>query len=85
MYSLYILHSDKLNGYYIGYTSLSVEERLYKHLHSKKGHTAKATDWKVVYVETYPTKQEAMQREKQLKAWKSKTRIIELIFRSSTD
>jgi putative endonuclease len=50
-----------------------------------KGFTSKATDWQIVYTEAFPSQELAMQREKQLKNWKSKIRIEELIKRSSTE
>ena len=79
MHYLYILYSASLSKYYIGYTSTSPELRLQKHLASHKGFTSKATDWQIVHTETFPSKALAMQRENQLKSWKSKTRIEELI------
>ncbi len=57
---------------FFGYSSQIAEERLFIHLH-------KAKDWIIVYTEPYETKQEAMARERQLKDWKSKVRIQELI------
>ncbi len=85
MFTTYILHSKILNKYYIGYTSNGVEIRVQKHLSNHKGFTAKAKDWQLVYTEVFETKEKAMQREKQLKAWKSNLRISELIKRSSTE
>jgi len=38
----------------------------------------------IVYQEIFNTKMEAMQREKQIKNWKSNIRIKELIMRSSS-
>jgi predicted GIY-YIG superfamily endonuclease len=38
----------------------------------------------MVYTEQFPDKEKAMQREQQLKSWKSKVRIHQLINRSST-
>ena len=70
---------------HIGFTKDSVNSRLAKHLANHKGFTAKAKDWDIVYTEVYDTKSGAMQREKQLKAWKNKIRIKELILRSSTE
>jgi putative endonuclease len=40
-YFLYILFSEKLNGYYVGYTD-NLEEILRKHLTNHKGYTARA-------------------------------------------
>ena len=85
MFTTYILYSEQLNKFYIGFTSDSVNLRLQKHLANHKGFTAKAKDWLIVYTENFNTKQQAMKREKQLKAWKSNVRLRELIRRSSTE
>ena len=85
MFQVYILHSDCLDKYYIGFTSGTIEARLIKHLSKHKGFTGKASDWHVVHTEIFGTKQEAMQREKQLKSWKNKDRIKQLIQKSSTE
>ncbi len=53
--------------FYLGHTSMSVSERLAKHLTNHKGFTAKTKDWEVVYVETFQSKSEAYQREKHVK------------------
>ena len=76
---VYILHSKILNKYYIGSTEDEINERLKRHLSNHTGFTAKAKDWEVVHLEYFPDKRMANAREKQLKAWKSKVRIIELI------
>ena len=79
MYTVYILYSDFLNKYYVGYTAGPVHERLGKHLSLHKGFTHKAVDWVIKYSETYVTKSEAMARERQIKNWKSKKMIESLI------
>jgi putative endonuclease len=85
MFTTYILYSEFLNKYYIGYTGDDVRVRLTKHLANHKGFTAKAKDWIIVYTETFPTKANAMKRERQIKGWKSSGRIKELITRSSNE
>jgi putative endonuclease len=75
----YILFSVKLNRYYIGFTADSVELRLKKHLNSSKGFTSKAKDWKIVYTESFPTKSQAMLREKEIKRRRNKKMIENLI------
>ena len=77
--SVYILYSLLLDRYYIGHTCEDIAMRLKKHLMNHKGFTSKAKDWKVVYTESYDTKREAIQREKQIKNWKSRKKIVELI------
>lgn len=85
MFTTYILFSLQLNKFYIGFTGDDILIRLQKHLANHKGFTAKAKDWQIVYTEIFDTKEKAMEREKQLKAWKSNVRIRELIDRSSTE
>ncbi|MDX9694545.1 MAG: GIY-YIG nuclease family protein [Bacteroidales bacterium] len=77
-YFVYILHSELLDKFYIGFTS-SLEERLRKHNSHHKGFTGNANDWKIIYAEPYPTKELAYLREREIKKWKSKKRIMDLI------
>jgi putative endonuclease len=81
MHYLYILYSVSINRYYIG-VAIDVDERLRRHLSNHAGYTGKSKDWKVVHLEGFPTKTEALAREKQLKKWKSAVRIKEMIERS---
>jgi putative endonuclease len=46
---------------------------------SKKGFTARAKDWTMVYRESFETRKEALVREKTIKNWKSSIKIKELI------
>jgi putative endonuclease len=71
----YILYSKTLDKYYIGSTEGSIDIRLKKHLSNHKGFTGKAKDWILVYQEEFSNKQEALKREKQIKAWKSRKQI----------
>ncbi|MEO7265170.1 MAG: GIY-YIG nuclease family protein [Ferruginibacter sp.] len=81
----YILYSGSLQKFYFGSTSLTVDERLLRHLSMHKGFTAKANDWKIVFKVFYETLSDARKREIQLKKWKSHLRIQQLIDRSSPD
>ena len=78
-YLVYILFSDSLNKYYIGFTRDDVQERLRKHNSNHKGFTGGLGDWEIKYTEEYKTKEEAMKREKQIKNWKSRKLIEKLI------
>lgn len=78
MFYIYILHSSSINKYYVGYTS-NIEERLYKHNQSHKGYTALSSDWIIVYTETFTNKAAAIQREQQIKGWKSRKMIEKLV------
>ncbi|MCB0508578.1 MAG: GIY-YIG nuclease family protein [Bacteroidetes bacterium] len=75
----YILFSSSLDRFYVGSTSDSVENRLKKHLSNHCGFTAKAKDWKIVWVETFSNKSDALKRESFIKKMKSKISIKKLI------
>ena len=75
----YILHSPSKSKYYVGATCDSLESRLAKHNMKHIGYTGQTNDWVVAYFEEYNTKKEAFDREKQVKKWKSRNRIIKLI------
>ena len=77
-YYLYILYSKAINKYYVGY-SADIEKRIEYHNYNHKGFTARAKDWQLVYSEAFDAKDLAMKREKEIKSWKSRKRIEELI------
>ncbi len=77
--TVYILYSENHGKYYIGCTSGSLSERLQKHFSNHKGFTTSAKDWVVVYSETFNDKSKALKREREIKNWKSKVKIQELI------
>ena len=67
MYTVYVIHSTQFDKIYIGYSS-DLERRMIAHnMLSTKGYTKKYRPWKVVYTEQFDSKQDAIQREKQLK------------------
>jgi len=82
MYHLYILYSKTLDKYYVGYTGNELLERLRKHNSNHKGFTGRASDWAVCYKENFATKTEAYAREREVKKWKSRSRIQKLILES---
>ena len=75
---VYILYSVTVDKFYIGYTS-NLEERIIRHNQKSKGFTGKLKDWELKYHEVFSNKHEAMIREKQIKNWKSRIKILELI------
>jgi len=79
MWHFYILYSKIKNAYYVGFSGDILEERLRKHNTKHKGFTGTANDWTLKYIETFQTKQEALNREKEIKNWKSRKRIEQLI------
>ncbi len=78
MYFVYILYSARIDKYYIGYSS-NVNVRLLKHNTSNSGFTSTGKPWIVVYTEAFKDKKTAMTRERQIKNWKNKYMISNLI------
>ena len=71
-YTVYILFSELLNKYYVGYTGDDLLERIKKHNSNHKGFTGKVNDWKLIHSEDFNSKSQAMCREKEIKNWKSR-------------
>ncbi|RAR51083.1 GIY-YIG nuclease family protein [Flavobacterium lacus] len=64
---VYILYSEKFDKTYVGFTT-SLIERFKSHNElATKGFMIKFRPWKVVYLEFYNSKTEALNREKWLK------------------
>lgn len=66
-YVVYVLYSDRSNRLYIGFSSAIIERFHWHNEFSRKGYTVRYRPWKIVHVEFYNSKKEAMDREKQLK------------------
>jgi putative endonuclease len=77
-FTVYILHSESTDCYYVGYTN-NIERRMSEHNRIKGKFTDKGIPWVIVHIEVYKVKKEAMAREKFIKRKKSKSFIIELI------
>ncbi|HPI11058.1 MAG TPA: GIY-YIG nuclease family protein [Catalimonadaceae bacterium] len=75
----YILFSAQLDKFYIGSTGSSLESRLQKHLTDHSGFTASAKDWVLVYSEEFEKIEDAAKRERQIKKWKSRKMIEQLV------
>ena len=82
MYSVYIIYSATLDKFYIGFTG-NLPDRITKHNNISKGFTSKGKPWILRYAESFTDKHDAMRREKQLKAWKNRQRIEQLIDKGS--
>ena len=80
----YILYSALLDKYYVGHTH-DPEGRIRRHLSDHKGFTGSANDWKLVYTEEFRDKQEAYRREREVKSWKSRRMIENLIGKVSQE
>lgn len=76
---VYILHSDKLNRFYIGFTSdFDTRIEFHKNAESHK-FTANANDWQLFLKIICETKTQGLQIEKHIKKMKSKTYIENLL------
>ena len=77
-YVVYIL-SNSAATLYIGVTS-NLDERLFHHhdQHAPENFASRYNLHRLVFVETYPTANQAIAREKQLKGW-SRTKKLKLI------
>jgi len=77
-FSTYILYSERIDRFYIGYTS-AIDSRIIRHNQNSKGFTGKANDWKIVFRKDFKSKIEAYNYERKIKSWKSREKIVELI------
>jgi putative endonuclease len=80
-YFVYVIRSlSKPNSFYIGFSSNPIR-RLESHNHPKNsGFTKKAKPWVLVYVEVFPTKQDALIRERQLKTSRGRAWVKETFY-----
>ncbi|WP_346429910.1 GIY-YIG nuclease family protein [Chryseobacterium indologenes] len=56
--TVYLLYSESLDKYYIGYSCEDLQERLREHPSNHKGFTVKAKDWIIIYSESFNSKVE---------------------------
>jgi putative endonuclease len=80
MYTVYILFSESLDRYYVGYTN-DLNRRLAEHNRKKGKYTDTGIPWILVYSEVYDLKNQAIEREKFIKSRKSNSFIIVLVAR----
>ena len=64
---VYILYSDKHQKHYTGYTSNLVERFKSHNYLAKKGFTMRYRPWRVIHIEVFDSKSQAMKREHFLK------------------
>ncbi|BFM43815.1 hypothetical protein CFS9_24570 [Flavobacterium sp. CFS9] len=76
---VYILYSEKFNKNYTGFTSNLIERFKSHNRLEAKGYTLKFRPWKVIHLEFFNSKSEAMKREKYLKTGIGREFIKDLI------
>ncbi len=67
MFYVYLLHSAKDNGFYIGF-STDLKRRLSEHTRGASFATKSRGPWKLIYYEAYLEREDAEGREKLLKS-----------------
>ena len=67
MFYVYVLHSMKDNGFYIGF-STNLRARLRQHQNGESFATSYRGPWKLIYYEAYLNQEDALGREKYLKS-----------------
>jgi putative endonuclease len=78
LHYVYILQSLRDKRYYIGETS-NVEQRLLFHNSGKQRSTRNRISFRLILVEEYTNRNEALKREKQIKSWKGGQAFQKLI------
>jgi len=77
-YYVYVLYSHKLNKKYIGFTN-DIKKRISEHNSGKSHFTSKGTPWKLIYLQTFISKTDAMNEERFLKTGKGRERLSLLL------
>ncbi len=75
----YILYSKTKDKFYVGYTNDELLDRLRRHNSNHKGFTGGTGDWQIKYTESFEKPADTRAREKQVKSWKSRKKIEDLI------
>jgi putative endonuclease len=84
MYFVYILQSLSTKRFYVGQCDHLIE-RFHEHQTGRTVSTRNRGTWWMPYYEVYPTRAEAMKREREIKAKKSAQSIRRLIQHSFPD
>jgi putative endonuclease len=79
MYWTYILKSENYPRSYVGSTD-NLKRRFLEHNRGKSRYTSKYLPWKIIYTESFPTLQEARNREKYLKTKTGRKFLKEVVF-----
>ncbi len=77
-YFVYVLHSEKLDRYYVG-SSGDAEKRLIRHNAGATKSTKPGRPWQIVLQEEFPSRSEAIKRENYIKRMKSRKYIESLL------
>ncbi|MBL1215419.1 MAG: GIY-YIG nuclease family protein [Ignavibacteriae bacterium] len=79
-FTVYIIHSQSTDRYYIGHTS-NLQDRLKRHNKNRSKYTKGKGPWNLVETLIFNSKKEAYQMELKLKRMKNSKKAIEYIKR----
>ena len=82
MYFVFVLQSEATGRHYVGHTS-DLTQRLSQHNNGITKSTKNRGPWDLVHSEEYPTKAEAMRRERYLKTGQGREELKRLILAES--
>ena len=82
MFFVYILRSEQFGIFYVGHTD-DLDKRVGEHQAGRSPYTKFRGPWKLVYVEVFSTRGEAMRREGEIKRRKSRRYIERLVSQSN--
>jgi len=77
-FSVYIVRSQTTGRFYVGHTA-NLTKRVREHNNNRTKSIRHRGPWELVYTEEFPTRAEAMQRERQIKQMKSHQWIEQLV------
>ena len=80
MFYVYVLKSLVKDIHYIGHTE-DLQNRLKQHNAGKTRFTKSAVPWEIIYYEEYPTRNEAITREKFLKSGTGRELLKKLLYK----
>ena len=78
MFYTYILYSEERDRYYIGQTQ-DLSARLTHHRSGDSATTRGASDWRLVFVQTFENRHDAMVLEARIKRDKSRKSIVRFV------
>ena len=68
---VYAIYSLSLDTIYIGQTK-DLVKRIHDHTHGYSPYTSRAKDWELFFKEIFPTRGDALKREKRLKSYRGR-------------
>ena len=78
MFHVYVLQSESTGRHYVGYTS-DLTQRLGQHNSGITKSTKNRGPWMLIYQESFPTKADAMRRERFLKTGQGREELKQLL------